>query len=60
MFADAEAIEADVLGQYRLVHNIAQDLRLRERFPTGVERDIAERIESEFKHVIKCYPVDLL
>ena len=51
MLADAEAVEADLLGEDGFVDDVAQHLRLRLRRARRIERDVAERVEAEFKRV---------
>jgi hypothetical protein len=37
-----------LIGQHGLCHDVAQHLRLIERVPVSVERDVSEGIESQF------------
>ena len=50
MFADTERIDADVLGENSLGHDIAQRLCLGERAPILVNGDVAERIQAHLEH----------
>jgi hypothetical protein len=47
MFADTETFHADLLGQDGLVDDAADRLGLRNRPPVGINRDIAEGIQTE-------------
>ena len=49
MFADAERVDADVLGEDRLSHDVAEGLSLGPWPAVRVERDVAERVETEVK-----------
>ena len=48
MLADAEEMQADLIGQHGLGDDVAEDLRVRKRLTGVVERDVAEGIEPEF------------
>ena len=55
VFTDAEEVHAELIGEYGFVDDITDDLRMREHLAVGAARDVAERVESEFKrHVM--YP----
>ena len=41
MLADAEGIDADLVGQHALVDDIADDLGVRQRLAVRADRDIA-------------------
>ena len=48
VLADAEAVQADLVGQHRLVDDVAEDLGLRELGePSGAQRHVAEGVEAE-------------
>ena len=47
---DAEAVDAHLLGEHSLGDDVAQRLRLRDRTALAVDDDVAERIETHFKH----------
>ena len=51
VLADAEEVDAQLVGQHGLVDDVADDLRLRQRAPVGVAGDVAERIEAEFERL---------
>ena len=56
MIADADEIDAQLVGEDRLVDEIADDLGLREGSTVGAKRDVAERVEPELEiwlHVTK-------
>ena len=51
MLADAEEIDADLVGQDRLVDDVADNLRGRERLAVGAGSNVAERVEAEFERM---------
>ena len=48
MLADADEIDARLIGQHRLVDQIADYLRRMQRLAVRAVGDIAERVETEF------------
>ena len=48
MLADAEERQADLVGEHRLLDDVAQHLRVRMRLTGVVHRQVAEGIESKF------------
>jgi hypothetical protein len=55
MFADAEEIDAELIGQYGFVDDVADDLCMRQHLAVSAARDVAKRVEAEFEsHVM--YP----
>ena len=48
VLADAEEVEAEPVGEHRLLDDVAQHLRVRQRRPVGSRRHVAEGVESEF------------
>ena len=51
MFADAERLDAELIGEHRLVDDVANDLRVRDEAAVRRGGDVAERIEPEFKRL---------
>ncbi|BDZ55746.1 hypothetical protein GCM10025870_28190 [Agromyces marinus] len=49
VLADAEEIQTEPVGQFRLRDDVAQHLRLRERFAVRAEGHVAERVQSELE-----------
>ena len=49
MLADADEIDAQLVGENGLVDDVADDLGLRERATVGVASDVAERVEPELE-----------
>jgi hypothetical protein len=47
MLAHAEERDADPIGEYRLLDNVAEDLRLVKRLAVRAKRDVAERVQTE-------------
>ena len=47
VFADAEEVDADLVGQDALLDDVADRLRVRQRAVVGVVGDVAERVEAE-------------
>ena len=48
MLADTDEGQADLVGEYRLLDDLAQNLRVRMRPPVVVHRQVAKGVESEF------------
>ena len=48
VFADAEEVEAEVVGQHRLVDHVADHLCLAQAVAVGVDGDVTEGVEAEF------------
>ena len=48
VFADAEEVEAEAVGEHGLVDDVADHLRLAQAVAVGVDGDVAERVEAEF------------
>ena len=48
MLADAERVDADLVGQHALFDDVADDLGMRVRLPVRAGGDVAERIQTEF------------
>jgi len=48
MLADAEGVEAELVGEDRFRDHVAQALGLRAVTASPVERHVAKRVESEF------------
>src|SRR5580704_6111529 len=48
MLADAEGLDAKLVGECCLFDDFADDLRVRLRLAVGARSDVAERIEAEF------------
>ena len=48
MLAGAEEVEADLVGQDALFHDVANRVRLRLKCPVSPDRDIAEGIDTQF------------
>ena len=51
MLTDANEIEADLLGQHALLDDIAERLRLRERYSVRANRYVAEGIKTQFDRI---------
>ena len=49
MLADPDEIDAEFVGENRLLQEIAQNLRLRKLGAIGVAGDVAECVEAEFE-----------
>ena len=55
MFAHAKASRPTLIGQHGLRHDVAEDLRLRERPASCVQRDVAEGIQTQCdRHEFDC------
>jgi hypothetical protein len=44
MFADADEIDAEAVGQHRLVDDVANYLRVRQQLAVGSSRDVSEGV----------------
>jgi len=42
-------MQTELVGEHPFGNDVPQDLRVRQRRPACVDRDIAERIEAEFE-----------
>ena len=51
MLADAEEIEADLIGQHALLDDVAQRLRLCQLLPVCGDGHVAEGIDAQFDRV---------
>ena len=51
VFAEADEVEPDLVGERPLRDDIAQDLRVRQRPAVAVDGDVSERIETQFDGV---------
>ncbi|MGY4489011.1 hypothetical protein ACVWWR_008202 [Bradyrhizobium sp. LM3.2] len=49
MFAEADEVEAELVGQHRLVDDVADHLRVRKHRAGSVPGDVAKGIQSEFE-----------
>src|SRR5882724_6823732 len=49
VLAKADEIDAEVVGQHRLVHDVADHLRVRQQLTVSAGGDVAEGINSKFK-----------
>ena len=49
VLADAEEVDAELVGQHRLLDDVADHLRLRQQRPVGVHGDVAERVQPELQ-----------
>ena len=49
MLADAEEVDAELVGEHGLLDHVADDLRLRQRLAVGADGDVAEGVEAEFE-----------
>ena len=49
VLADAEGIDAQLVGQHRLLDHVADHLRLRQELAVGCGGNIAERVEPKFE-----------
>ena len=50
MLANAERVDADLVGQHAFSNDIAQRLGLRHRTPVAVDHHVAECIQTQFNH----------
>ena len=60
VFANAEGINADLVGEDALVNDVADDLRVGEGVVIGAGGDIAESIQSEFKRLCHTFKFTLV
>jgi hypothetical protein len=51
VLADADEVDAQLVGEDGLLDDVADDLRVRERPPVGAARDVAEGVEAELQGV---------
>ncbi len=51
MLADIEGIDAEAIGQHRLVDHVAEHRSLGPRPPVGVERHVPERVQAQLDAV---------
>ena len=58
VFAEADEVDPDLVGQRSLRHDFAQHLRVRQRPTVAVNRDISERIQTQFDRVWHVAPFD--
>ena len=54
VLADAEGVDAEFVGEDRLLDHVADDLRMRQKAAVGVGGDVAERIQPEFEILLAC------
>jgi hypothetical protein len=57
MLANAEGVDADLVGEHALVDDIADGLHVGQRLAVGAGGDVAKGIQSEFKslcHTFQC------
>ena len=50
VFSYPEAVDAYLLGEHALGDDVSQRLRLRHRTALIIDNDVAEGIETHFKH----------
>ena len=51
MLADADEIDADLVGEHGLLDEVADHLRVRQRLAVRTVGDVAEGVEAEFNRV---------
>jgi hypothetical protein len=51
VLANAETINADFVGENRLLDDVADDLCMRQQLAVGPHCDVAKSIQSEFKNL---------
>ena len=51
VFADAEEVHAERVGQHRFLDHVADHLRVRQQNSVRAGGDIAERVQSEFERL---------
>ena len=51
MLADAEEIEADLVGERALFDHMAEGIGLRQLFPILINGDISKRVETHFNRL---------
>ena len=56
MLAKPDEVDADLVGEHRLLDHVADDLGVRQRLAVGSRRDVAESIESEFENLRHSQP----
>ena len=49
MLADAKGVDAEFVGQHRLIDHVADDLRVAQQVAVGARRDVAESIETKLE-----------
>lgn len=49
MLAEPDEVEPELVGEHRLVDNVADHLRMREHAAGGILGDVAKGIQSEFE-----------
>ena len=49
VFADAEEVDADLVGEHAFGDDVADDLCVRQRLAVGADGDVAERVDAEFE-----------
>ena len=47
MLADAEEVDAQLVGEHRLLDDVADHLRMRQQVAVGPRGDVAERIQPK-------------
>jgi hypothetical protein len=52
VFAYADGIDANLVGKHRLLDQVADHLRSRQRLAVRSVGDVAERVEAEFEDLI--------
>ena len=58
VLAEADEVDPDLIGQRALRHDVAQDLRVRQRPALAVNGDISECIKTQFDRVCHVAPFD--
>lgn len=56
VLADAEEIDAQLVGEHRFADHVPDDLRMRQGAAAGPGGDVAERVESEFERLCHWLP----
>ena len=49
VLADAEEVDADLIGEHALLDDVADDLGLRQQLAVGVDGHVAERVQAEME-----------
>ncbi len=49
MLADAKSVDAELIGQHRLIHHVADDLGVAQQGAIGAGSHIAESIETKLE-----------
>ncbi len=57
VLADAEEVDADLVGEHRLVDDVADHLGVRQQAPVRRVGDVAESVQPEFK--LLCHAVSV-